>query len=65
MPHVHVGSLDPPARLDSRSGSDMHTLGYRFKPWREAKAIADGASILSEVQETAAECGGRSPSPCW
>ena len=26
-----------------RSDSDMHTLGYRFKPWREAKAIADGA----------------------
>jgi sigma54-dependent transcription regulator len=25
-----------------RSDSDMHTLGYRFKPWRDAKAIADG-----------------------
>ncbi len=25
-----------------RSDSDMHTLGYNFKPWREAKAIADG-----------------------
>jgi cation diffusion facilitator CzcD-associated flavoprotein CzcO len=22
-----------------RSDSDMHTLGYRFKPWRAAKAI--------------------------
>ncbi len=40
-----------------RSDSDMHTLGYRFKPWREAKAIADGASILSYVKETAAEYG--------
>ena len=29
-----------------RSDSDMHTLGYSFKPWREAKAIADGPSIL-------------------
>jgi monooxygenase len=24
-----------------RSDSDMYTLGYRFRPWREAKAIAD------------------------
>lgn len=38
-----------------RSDSDMHTLGYRFKPWREAKAIADGPSILKYIQETAAE----------
>jgi monooxygenase len=40
-----------------RSDSDMHTLGYRFKPWREAKAIADGPSILRYVKETAAEYG--------
>jgi monooxygenase len=40
-----------------RSDSDMFTLGYPFKPWREAKAIADGASILSYIQETAAEFG--------
>ncbi len=40
-----------------RSDSDMHTLGYSFKPWREAKAIADGPSILRYVQETAAEYG--------
>ena len=38
-----------------RSDSDMHTLGYNFKPWREAKAIADGPSILHYVRETAAE----------
>ncbi len=38
-----------------RSDSDMHTLGYRFKPWREAKAIADGSSILKYLKETAAE----------
>ena len=38
-----------------RSDSDMHTLGYRFKPWRAAKAIADGPSILDYVRETAAE----------
>lgn len=40
-----------------RSDSDMHTLGYNFKPWRDAKSIADGPSILSYVHETAAEYG--------
>ena len=40
-----------------RSDSDMYTLGYNFKPWREAKAIADGPSILNYVRETAAENG--------
>ncbi|MEX0739899.1 MAG: NAD(P)/FAD-dependent oxidoreductase [Pseudohongiella sp.] len=40
-----------------RSDSDMHTLGYRFKPWRAAKAIADGPAILDYVKETAAERG--------
>ena len=38
-----------------RSDSDMHTLGYNFKPWKEAKAIADGQSILQYVGETATE----------
>lgn len=38
-----------------RSDSDMHTLGYSFKPWTGAKAIADGPSILQYVQETAQE----------
>ncbi|WP_197672164.1 NAD(P)/FAD-dependent oxidoreductase [Alloactinosynnema sp. L-07] len=40
-----------------RSDSDMFTLGYPFKPWRAPKAIADGPSILSYLQETAAEFG--------
>ena len=40
-----------------RSDSDMHTLGYSFKPWRQAKSIADGPSILDYVHETAAEYG--------
>lgn len=40
-----------------RSDSDMYTLGYSFKPWREAKAIADGPSILNYVRETAREHG--------
>ncbi len=38
-----------------RSDSDMHTLGYDFKPWRESKAIADGPAILKYIKETAAE----------
>ena len=32
-----------------RSDSDMHTLGYSFSPWEDARAIADGPSILSYV----------------
>ena len=38
-----------------RSDSDMYTLGFAFKPWLEAKAIADGPSILRYVEETARE----------
>lgn len=38
-----------------RSDSDMHTLGYNFKPWKEAKSIADGPSILNYIHETADE----------
>ncbi len=40
-----------------RSDSDMHTLGFNFKPWTEAKAIADGPSIRKYVRETADEYG--------
>ncbi len=42
-----------------RSDSDMHTLGYNFKPWTEAKAIADGPSIRKYVNDTADEYGVR------
>ena len=38
-----------------RSDSDMFTLGYRFRPWTEPKAIADGPSILRYIQDTARE----------
>lgn len=38
-----------------RSDSDMYTLGYRFKPWKDAKSIADGPAILKYIRETAAE----------
>ena len=40
-----------------RSDSDMHTLGYSFKPWTADKAIADGPSIMAYLRETIAEHG--------
>jgi cation diffusion facilitator CzcD-associated flavoprotein CzcO len=40
-----------------RSDSDMHTLGYRFRPWRGDVALADGASILDYLRDTAREYG--------
>ena len=38
-----------------RSDSDMHTLGYAFKPWEAEKSIADGPSIREYIRETAKE----------
>src|SRR5919106_4717413 len=40
-----------------RSDSDMFTLGYSFRPWEEAKAIADGPAIWKYIRETASEYG--------
>jgi len=40
-----------------RSDSDMHTLGYSFRPWTDAKAIADGPAILAYIRDTAREHG--------
>ena len=40
-----------------RSDSDMYTLGYDFKPWTDAKAIAEGPAILRYIRETAQEGG--------
>lgn len=40
-----------------RSDSDMYTFGYSFKPWPHARTIADGASILAYLQDTAREFG--------
>ena len=37
-----------------RSDSDMFTLGYAFRPWDGEKSIADGASILQYIKDTAA-----------
>ncbi len=40
-----------------RSDSDMFTLGYPFRPWDGEKSIADGASILQYIKDTAAAEG--------
>jgi len=40
-----------------RSDSDMYTLGYPFRPWRQAKAIAGGPAILQYIRATAEEYG--------
>jgi monooxygenase len=40
-----------------RSDSDMFTLGFRFKPWRSAKSIADGGDIKAYIKEAAVENG--------
>ncbi len=38
-----------------RSDSDMHTLGYRFRPWTDSKSIAEGPKILRYIEDTARE----------
>ncbi len=40
-----------------RSDSDMYTLGYRWRPWRGDRALADGPSILRYVRDVAREYG--------
>ena len=40
-----------------RSDSDMFTLSYPFRPWREAESIAAGDKIRRYIVDTAAEGG--------
>ena len=40
-----------------RSDSDMHTLGFSFKPWTSDQAIADGPSIMSYLRDTVRQFG--------
>ena len=40
-----------------RSDSDMHTMGYSFRPWTGGQSLADGESILQYIKDTAAETG--------
>lgn len=40
-----------------RSDSDMHTLGYGFRPWLGEKIITDGPSIKAYIEDTARAYG--------
>ena len=40
-----------------RSDSDMYTLGYASRPWTDKKSIADGATILQYITDTARDNG--------
>lgn len=40
-----------------RSDSDMYTLGFKAKPWRNKRSIVDGPSILRYLREMATESG--------
>jgi cation diffusion facilitator CzcD-associated flavoprotein CzcO len=40
-----------------RSDSDMHTLGYAFRPWTGRKSITDGESIRDYIRDTAEAYG--------
>lgn len=42
-----------------RSDSDMYTLGFSFKPWTEAKAIADAPSIMKYLNQVLDDGGIR------
>jgi cation diffusion facilitator CzcD-associated flavoprotein CzcO len=55
--HAMGGTWDLFRYPGVRSDSDMFTLGFAFRPWTEAKAIADGPSILRYLSETARDHG--------
>lgn len=40
-----------------RSDSDMLTYGFRFRPWHDAKVLADGATIRNYLVDTARDFG--------
>ena len=40
-----------------RSDSDMLTYGYKFRPWQDAKVLADGPTIRNYLVDTAREHG--------
>ena len=40
-----------------RSDSDLHTLAYEFRPWRERESIASAPRILAYLRRTATENG--------
>lgn len=66
-PHKRLAILEGRAALGGtwdlfrypgiRSDSDMYTLGYAFRPWTDAQAIADGPAIRRYIADTAREHG--------
>ncbi|GGN68801.1 flavin-binding monooxygenase [Actinoplanes lobatus] len=40
-----------------RSDSDMYTLSYPFRPWRESESLASGDKIRRYIEDTADEAG--------
>jgi len=66
-PDQHIALLESRDRLGGtwdlfrypgmRSDSDMHTMGYRFRPWAGNAAMATGEAILDYVTQTATERG--------
>ncbi len=40
-----------------RFDTDVYTMGYRFKPWRNKKNLAEGADVRAYIRETADEYG--------
>src|SRR6478752_4850788 len=50
-----VGTWDLFRYPGIRSDSDMYTIGYAFRPWAGAKAIADGESIREYIEATVAD----------
>ena len=67
FPHKTIALLERRERLGGtwdlfrypgiRSDSDMYTFGYKFRPWRDSKVLADGASIRRYIADTAREFG--------
>ena len=55
--HATGGTWDLFRYPGVRSDSDMYTLGYRFRPWVQGEAIADGPAILHYIRDTAKTFG--------